>query len=442
MLTPSRTLAAIAVLAALAGRAPAQYPPDAAPLGGGGAFVGFQGEPMPPMAGMPPMGGMPLEGGPVSGPVLATDSLGAAHGPRAWFGVEYLLYWTKDSPVPFAAATVGPANGAGILGAAGTQLLYGGTSIDYSNFSGVRTTGGVWLTNNESFGLEGSFFMLPRKYAGTPQLAGSDLYPVLARPFYNTATNREASRVLSKPGQFFGDVTTTAGLELWGTELGAVWRARDNGRWTLDALAAFKFVSLDETLAITDNASTAGGGVSILQGRAYGSPSTLSVSDQFLANNQWFGASLGLRGGVHIEGFTWTVTGKIGLGNMNSRLRAEGTSTVSGLNTPPLTSVGGLYASGPNLGDFEKNGFSAIPEIGTNLNVQVTSWLAVNFGYNFMCITDVVRPGDQITGRVNASYVPTSPNFGTRLGPNNPTIPMSTTNFWAQGINLGLVFGW
>jgi len=194
-------------------------------------------------------------------------------------------------------------------------------------------------------------------------------------------------------------------------------------------------------MSLTDSASTLAGGVSVLQGRAYSSPSTLSVSDIYTANNQFFGGSLGLRSAIHIEGFTWSITGKIGLGNMSSTLRTNGTSTITGSN-PPLTSAGGLYASGPNLGTFEKNTFSAIPEIATNLNVQVTSWFAVNIGYNYMCITDVVRPGDQIDGRVNPSFVPTSPSFGTRLGPTASTIPMNSSNFWAQGVNLGFTFGW
>lgn len=437
MSTPSRALVAFALAAALgvgsAGRAAAQYPPDTLPP----AFALQQGA-------APGMAPSPVDA-PYTGPVLATDTLGnsmGAHGPSAWFGAEYLLYWTKDAPVPFAVATVGPANGTAIFGAAGTQVLFGGTSIDYTNFSGIRTHGGVWLTNNESIGLEGSFFFLPKNNAGTPALAGSSLYPVLARPFLNTAIDQQNSRVLTKPGQFLGSVTTTAGLELWGAEIGPVWRIRDNGRWTCDAITAFKFVSLTESLAINDVANTLGGGVSVLQGRAYASPSKLEVSDEYKVYNQFYGATLGLRSNLHVEAFTWSVTGKIGLGNMSSKLRTTGTSTVSGVNTAPLTSVGGLYASGGNLGDFEINQFAAIPEIGTNLNVQVTGWLAFNLGYNFMCITDVVRPGDQINGSANGSAVPTSPNWGTRLGPTGSTIPMTSSNFWAQGFNLGMTIGW
>jgi len=315
MSTPSRALVAVAVLTGLwAGPAAAQSPPDAMPLGG---FAPPAFGPAMAAAGADPM--------PMEAPVLATDTLGSAigaHGPRAWFGVEYLLYWTKDAPVPFAVANVGPASGTGITGAPGVQPLFGNTTIDFTNFSGVRTTGGFWLTNNESIGIEGSMFFLPKNNSGTPPLTGSDVLPVLARPFFNTATNQQASRVLSKPGQFLGNIQTTAGLELWGAEIGPIWRIRDNGRWSLDAITAFKFVSLTESLDIVDVANTIGGGVSVLQGRAFASPSTLSVSDQFTAFNQFYGATLGLRSNLHVEAFTWSVTGKIGLGHMSSMVRA------------------------------------------------------------------------------------------------------------------------
>lgn len=436
----ARALATFAVLtvvvAGSAGRASAQYPPDAAPVGPGSAYVGGQPGMMPGM----PMG----EPGMYEGPALATDSLGnsgGSHGPRAWIGAEYLLYWTKDAPVPFTVATIGPAAGTGIAGAAGTQTLYGNTNIDYSNFSGIRMIGGIWLTNNESLGLEANIFILPKKSVGTPALTGSDLLPVLARPFFNTATNQQNSRVLSKPGQFLGNVTTTAGLELWGAEIGPVLRTRDTGRWTFDYTGAFKFLALNETLTIADTANTLGGGVSVLQGRAFGSPSNLSVRDEYRVQNNFYGVTLGARSNLHVEAFTWSLTGKIGLGWMESDLRTTGTSTVSGISTAPLTSVGGLYASGPNLGDFSKSQFAAIPEFATNVNVQITSHLGLNVGYNYMYISKVLRPGDQVSSQINGNFVPTSPNFGARGGPSNSTIPLSSSSFWAQGFNLAFVVG-
>ena len=446
MSVSARALATFAVLAGVvagsAGRATAQFPPEAGPVGPGSAYVGGQPGTMP--GGQP--GVMPpSEPATYEGPTLATDSLGytggGSHGPRAWIGAEYLLYWTKDAPIPFNVATVGLAAGTGIVGATGTRILFGNTSIDYSNFSGVRVIGGYWITSNESLGLEANLFILPKKNVGTPALTGSDILPVLARPFLNTASNVQNSRVLGKPGQFLGNVQTTSGLELWGAEIGPVWRARDTGRWTFDYLGAFKFLALNETLTVADTANTLGGGVSVLQGRAFNSPSSLSIRDEFRVQNNFYGVTLGARSNLHVEAFTWSLTGKIGLGWMESNLRTTGTSTVSGGSTAPLTSVGGLYASGPSLGDFSKNQFAAIPEFATNLNVQITSHLGLNLGYNYLYISKVLRPGEQISGQVNPSFVPTSPNFGALSGPANSTIPLSSSSFWAQGFNLAFVLG-
>ncbi len=438
-----RVVTAVAVLTAAlagsAGRASAQYPPEAGPQGG--QFGGYPGAP-----GMMP-GGPTGDPGFAEGPSLPTDSLGSpggggAHGPRAWVGAEYLLYWTKDASIPFPVASVGPAAGAGILGSSGAQLLYGNTTMDFNNFSGIRVIGGYWITNNESVGIEGNFFMLPKKRASTPTLTGSDILPVLARPFFDTANNRQSSRVLSKPGQFIGNIQTTSGLELWGAEVGPVWRARDNGRWTLDAIAAFKFLSLNESLTIADTANALNNGVSVLQGRAFGNASTLSVRDEFRTTNNFYGATIGARGNIHVEAFTWSVTGKLGLGTMESKVQATGTSTLSGGATPPLTSIGGFYASGANLGTFDRSHFAVIPEFSSNLNVQITSHLAVNIGYNYLYINNVLRPGDQINGRINPNGIPTSPNFGARTGPTGPTIPLANSDFWAQGFNLAFIVGY
>ena len=72
MFTPSRTLAAAAILAALAGPASAQLPPDAAPLGAGTAYVGQQPQYQPGPSMPPMMAGNAL---PYEGPALATDSI-------------------------------------------------------------------------------------------------------------------------------------------------------------------------------------------------------------------------------------------------------------------------------------------------------------------------------------------------------------------------------
>jgi hypothetical protein len=59
-------------------------------------------------------------------------------------------------------------------------------------------------------------------------------------------------------------------------------------------------------------------------------------------------------------------------------------------------------------------------------------------GYTFLYWSQVVRPGNQIDTTVNTTQVPTHPEFGPLTGPAQPMVPFRTTDFWAQGISLGV----
>lgn len=459
---PPRAITAVAVLATafvgFTGPVAGQSPPEAAPvgraLGGFGpneAFHYGSGPVEPaiaPIQGVAPPTPAPGSGAPVPdptisyGPSLPTDSLmgGMARGPKAWLGAEYLIFWTKNAPLSAPIATAGPAGGTGLLSQPGTMVVVGNSPLDYSNFSGVRVVGGYWLTNNESLGIEGNFFILPEKRSGTAPLVGIDIAPTLARPFFNTAQNAEASRVLTRPNISAGGIRVDATQELWGAEIGPVWRFFDNGnRVTFDALTGFKFLKLDEGLTITDFAAAQRGGIAVFQGRGFPSPATTFVSDTFETDNSFYGGVIGLRSNYHVEAFTFSLTGKLGLGTMNQAIRVGGSTTLAGGSPSPTTTGGGFFSTSANSGRFERDEFTVVPELLANVSVQVTRSLTLTVGYNYMCVTDVVRPGDQLSTQINATLVPTSPNFGARFGPPATTVPFRTTDFWAQGINVGII---
>ena len=52
----------------------------------------------------------------------------------------------------------------------------------------------------------------------------------------------------------------------------------------------------------------------------------------------------------------------------------------------------------------------------------------------------MVRPGEQIDVAVNSTQVPTSVLFGPLTGPARPAFNFRQSDFWAQGLNLGLEF--
>jgi hypothetical protein len=51
----------------------------------------------------------------------------------------------------------------------------------------------------------------------------------------------------------------------------------------------------------------------------------------------------------------------------------------------------------------------------------------------------VLRPGDQVNPTVSPNLIPSDPSYG-QAGPNQPQYQASATNYWAQGLNLGLDF--
>ena len=60
-------------------------------------------------------------------------------------------------------------------------------------------------------------------------------------------------------------------------------------------------------------------------------------------------------------------------------------------------------------------------------------------GYDFMYWSQVVRPGSQVDRNINLSQ---SSVFGSGalMGPASPSAVINHTDFWAQGITLGLEF--
>jgi hypothetical protein len=466
-----RALAAVAVwTAALAGQAAGQAPlaPGGPPPPAGFARVGepaplapasmapgnpyFAGGPaMMPMidpVGMPPPGGAPVGPPPgYAGPPLPTDDLaypGGPRGPQCWVGVDYLLYWTRHAPLPIPIATVGPAAGFGIIGTPGVQTILGSDEFNFHTFSGVRVSGGWWITENQTAGLEASLFVLPKKILDSPTIVGTDILPTLARPFVDTAQNRQNSRLLTRPNTFAGGIRAEATQTLWGADVEAVWRCFDRGGlMTIDYLSGFRFLSLEESLVIDDFAAALANGVVDFNGQQFRQPAVTFLQDRFSTTNRFYGWTSGFRVNANYEAITLGVTGKLGLGNMRQQIRVDGSTGFIGGANPNLQTTGGaFYATGANSGKFNHDEFSVLPELAMNLSVQVTRCLTLNLGYSYLSVTKVVRPGDQLSPFVNSTLIPTGQNFGAHFGPQTPGLPFATSTYWAQGFNFGFAVGY
>ena len=77
-----------------------------------------------------------------------------------------------------------------------------------------------------------------------------------------------------------------------------------------------------------------------------------------------------------------------------------------------------------------------MPEFGVNINYCLTDRVSLVGGYTLLMLTDVSRTGEQIDLSVN----PTQINNGVLAGAARPQSQFTNeTDFWAQGMNFGIV---
>jgi hypothetical protein len=79
-----------------------------------------------------------------------------------------------------------------------------------------------------------------------------------------------------------------------------------------------------------------------------------------------------------------------------------------------------------------------VPEAGLTIGYRLTPWMSVVAGYTFLYASDVVRAPRQINRNVNYSSFDLPP--GPPTGPQEPSFKFKSSDFWAQGLSLGLAF--
>jgi hypothetical protein len=350
-------------------------------------------------------------------------------GPRCWFGGEYLLWWCKDAPlgVPLATvATPGVATGGKVLGAIGTPgtVILSPDHLDLGTFSGFRVTGGCWLDDDATMGVEVNGFWLPHQSAsfGVASPPGGTTVFV---PFLNAAhvPPVESALPFGAIGATSGSIDVRDRLELWGAEANLLLGLANEEDFTLAALAGFRYLDLRETLDID------------LLG--VGTGFTTFSNDHFRCRNSFYGGNLGLRGETCMNGFFVNVTAECALGDVTETVTATGFATLT-TAAGSVTVPGGFFVQNSNAGVFRINRFAVVPEVRTQVGYNVSDNLRVYVGYDFLYLSDCLRPGDQIDHAINFTQQAAPIGGGHLVGPAAPLPLLSHSDFWAQGVNFGV----
>ncbi len=117
---------------------------------------------------------------------------------RVWVDAEALLWWMKAANLPplVTASPPGtPRDAIGVMVRPGTTILFGGSPVNGDLKHGGRITGGFWVNDNRTVGIEGYFFEL----AGQAQHFSGGSPGNLGRPFLNTETGRPDARADRAP---------------------------------------------------------------------------------------------------------------------------------------------------------------------------------------------------------------------------------------------------
>jgi hypothetical protein len=357
----------------------------------------------------------------------ASSSPPAAEPGRFSISAEALLWWFKNSPAPVPLVTDG------LLGEPGTKTFLGGEDLDTGANPGFRLTAGYAFT--ERWGVEGSYFYIPsrstsRSVSSSGQLGSTDLIV----PFIDATTGSESGTEISFAPIYRGSATETLSNNLMGADLNATWALSPSGPWRVDLLGGFRWLRLHETYTFTSSSPfippfprTSG------TPPTSSAPSITSTAPRPACGRASTGRASSPAPPSSSPWAPWR----------SPRASAAPSSpTTTPTSAPPRPSRAATSPCPPTSANYSRTVFAVVPEIGLNLGYQITSWASVFVGYTFLYTNNVIRPGNQINRAVNTSQSTayTQDPAAQLQGAAQPTFKFKSSDFWAQGMNLGLAF--
>jgi len=350
-----------------------------------------------------------------------------------WDSDELLIWWPKATPLPPLITASRGSNPA--FGAPGTVTLAGTQAIDTQDHAGYRLAFGWSLNNEDTIGFEGRYFFLgTRTFSASATDLGDSRYRTIGLSFLNANTGQEDSLVLARAGISNALVTASSSTRVQGAEANVVGNLYASGGVKIHALAGYRFLQANEGLRVEST---------WLQNphRENGYHSTLGmIADQIDAHNEFHGGQIGLTMDAHRGQFYIEVTGKAALGTNFEMVRIDGATHLITANHPiPLLQSfhGGVYAQGTNIGRYTRSQFALVPEGTFKVGLKMGDRGRFYIGYNFLYMSDVVRPGDQIDRSLNPNQIPIVSRGLPFMGPDRPVPTLLRTDFWTQGLLIG-----
>lgn len=352
-----------------------------------------------------------------------------------WGRVDYLYWWLDGSNVPPLVTTSPVGTGradAGVLGLSTTGVLVGANQFGESGQSGGRIEFGRWFPDRGNLGWH--FAYLGLSDAKDNFAFSSPSVPILARPFFSVepASVGQNAELVSFPGELEGNVAVGSSTSYDAAEFMFRWIVANNAGRKLHLTAGFQYNGLEDDLRINDFRRVIGGQSSLAIG------TTLTENDRFQADNRFGGVALGVLGSSCSGRTTLDWGMRLGLGNNRSKVSISGATTATvptnGGPDTVVTTTGGLLAQGTNIGSYENDTFAVVPELHFDVGYHLYPQVRLLAGYRFVYWSQVARAAEQIDTSLNLSQL----DPAGLVGEPRPQFNLRLTDFWAQGLNVGL----
>jgi hypothetical protein len=347
-----------------------------------------------------------------------------------WANFEWLYWAASGQPLPPLAATAPPGTPQAVAGTFAnptTHVLFGGQRANNDFRNGFRLSGGVWLNCDQTCGLEGEFFFLGRsrdRFA-----AGSDGSQVIGRPFFNALLGRPDVELVSFPGVVAGTLTVDSRSTAIGGGVNAVHNLCCDPCGRVDLLWGYRYFNLTDDVTVREDLTSLGGPGRVPAGFHF------QIADHFRTENNFHGGVIGLAAERRFSVLFVGLRASVALGVDQQFTDIGGRTVITPPGGPPQTLPGGLLALPSNVGHYDRTVFAVLPQVGLRGGMQLTDYVRVYAGYDFVYLSNVLRAGDQIDLRVNPNLLPPAQGAG---GPALPAYAPRHTDFWLQGVSLGL----
>jgi hypothetical protein len=310
-----------------------------------------------------------------------------------------------------------------------TRLLAGGQAIDSQPSAGGRFTLGTSLDTDETIGWEATYFFLgTRTFRQNVRSFNGGLADSIGLPYTNAATGASEILQVAQPGVSNSMLTVSTSVRVQGWEVTGVANVVDDKHVKLNALFGWRYFQVQEGLRLeqTQFRYTPDGGL-------------FRTADQFDAHNRFNGGQIGLHSDVRRGIVFCEMTAKIAFGQTYEVVKNEGMTILQG-PTRGVQAFGGsgIYVQPSSAGRTANGVFAVLPEGTVKFGLRLGDSGRLYVGYSLIYLSDAVRPGDQIDRTLNPSQIPLVSGNGPVYGSDRPARIFNRSDFWTQGLIIGL----